>query len=53
MGGRFESAEDVIVLEGGSVVGILPVERLLAASADLPIRELMTPDPVTITARCR
>ncbi len=49
MGDRFESAEDVIVLDGGSVVGILPVERLLAAPAELPVRELMTPDPVTIT----
>ena len=49
VGSRFESAEDVIVLEDGSVVGILPVERLLAAPADRPVRELMTPDPVTIT----
>ena len=49
VGARFESAEDVIVLEGGAVVGILPVERLLAAPADRPVRELMTPDPVTIT----
>ena len=49
VGDRFESAEDVIVLEGGSVVGILPVERLLAAPADLPVRELMIADPVTIT----
>ena len=36
MGDRFESAEDVIVLEGGSVVGIIPVERLLSASATFP-----------------
>ena len=49
VGHRFESAEDVIVLEGGSAVGILSVERLLAAPAELPVRELMTPDPVTIT----
>ncbi len=49
VGGRFESAEDVVVLEGGAVVGILPVERLLAAPAELPVSELMISDPVTIT----
>ena len=47
-GNRFESVEDVVVLDGGLVVGILPVERLLEAPASVSVGELMTPDPVTI-----
>jgi magnesium transporter len=43
-----ESAHDVAVLEGGRLVGIVPVERLLAAAAGEPLERIMDPDPPAI-----
>jgi magnesium transporter len=48
IGREFESAEDVVVLAGESVVGLLPVERLLAADASAQIADVMDTDPLTV-----
>jgi magnesium transporter len=46
----FESAVDVAVLDGGGrLLGLVPIERLLAASAATPLRELLEP-AVAVTA---
>lgn len=41
LGGRFEFAGDVAVVDGGTFAGLLPVERLLAARDDERIADLM------------
>jgi magnesium transporter len=47
-GQRFESAADVAVCEGERLVGLLPIERLLAAPAEATVGELMDPDPPSV-----
>jgi magnesium transporter len=44
-GHAFACAEDVAVLDGGRLVGVVPIERLLAADADAAIADVMDPDP--------
>ena len=48
VGQEFESVEDVAVLDGEKLVGLVSVERLLAAGADERIAEIMDADPPTI-----
>lgn len=45
VGAVYESAVDVAVLDGERLVGLVPVERLLAAASETPLAELMDPDP--------
>lgn len=40
-----DCADDIAVLDGSTLVGLLPVERLLAAPADARIDAIMDPDP--------
>ena len=44
-GGRFECAEDIVVLDGSMLLGVIPIERLLSASAEVPITDVMDRDP--------
>jgi magnesium transporter len=48
-GGRFDCADDVAVLDGATLVGLVPIERLLAAEADTRIAEVMDADPPAVT----
>jgi magnesium transporter len=48
VGREFESAADVAVCEGDLLVGLVPIERLLGAPADLPVHALMDPDPPAV-----
>jgi magnesium transporter len=47
-GRSFDCADDVAVLVGGRLVGVLPIERLLAAKDDSGIDELMDEDPPVV-----
>jgi magnesium transporter len=47
-GRRYESAEDVAVVDGETLVGLVPIERLLAAGDGDPVREIMDEDPPKI-----
>lgn len=47
-GRAFRSAEDVVVLESGKLVGLVPIERLLAADASARIEDVMDRDPPTV-----
>lgn len=47
-GGSFDSATDVAVLDGERLVGLVPIERLLAAPTETPVGELARDAP-TIT----
>lgn len=49
-GRRFESAADVVVCADGDglaprLLGLIPLESIIAAEAELPARDLMDPDP--------
>ena len=48
IGARFESVDDVAVLEGHALVGLLPIERLLAAGAEEPVSKLMDAEPPVV-----
>jgi magnesium transporter len=49
VGGRFDFAGDVVVLDdGGGLAGLVPIERLLAAPASEPLREIMDPEPPAV-----
>jgi len=48
VGQEFESVEDVAVLDGETLVGLLPVERLLAAGPHERVAEIMDADPPMI-----
>jgi magnesium transporter len=48
VGGRFESATEVAVLDGERLVGVVSIERLLAAEATTPTGDLAQP-PVVVT----
>lgn len=45
---RYECADDIVVLGGEQLMGIVPVERLLGAASQTPIAELMDHDPPTV-----
>jgi magnesium transporter len=47
-GRPLESAHDVAVLDGGRLVGIVPVERLLAVDAAEPMERIMDHDPPAV-----
>ena len=49
VGRSFECADDVVVLDGSQAVGLLPIERLLAADPASEMAELMDPDPPVVT----
>jgi magnesium transporter len=48
VGARFDCADDVAVLEGDRLVGLVPIEQLLAADAEVPVARLMDADPPTV-----
>ena len=50
MGAGFESVHDIAVLSGNTLAGIVSIERLLAASAEAKLGDLMDPDPAVVTA---
>ena len=50
MGRRFECADDIAVLSDGALVGIVPIESLLAAPRDATIAEVMHSNPPAVTA---
>lgn len=45
VGRRFTVVDDIALLEDDRVVGLLRIEDLLAAADDVPVGELMDPDP--------
>ena len=49
VGRSFECADDVVVLERSDVVGLLPIERLLAADPATEVAEIMDADPPVVT----
>lgn len=51
-GRHFECAEAIAVLEGSSLRGIVPIERLLSAEADQPIASIMDGDPPVVSPGC-
>jgi magnesium transporter len=48
VGRRFECAEDVAVLEAESLVGVIPVEALLAANRDDRVEDVMDANPPAV-----
>ena len=48
VGREFRCAEDLVVLEAGRLVGLVSIERLLAADANANVEEIMDPDPPTV-----
>jgi magnesium transporter len=49
VGESFECADDVAVLDGDRLVGLVPIERLLAAAPGTHIAALMDADPPVVT----
>jgi magnesium transporter len=47
-GRAFESADDIAVLHDGALVGVVPMERLLAAGAGQQLAEIMDGDPPVV-----
>jgi magnesium transporter len=48
-GAAYDSADDVAVLDGRRLVGIVPIETLIAADPGAGIVELMDADPPVVT----
>jgi magnesium transporter len=48
-GQKFDVAEEVVVLEDGIAIGVVTLEALLACQDGQQIREIMHPDPPTVT----
>ena len=48
VGQVLDSADDVAVLDGHVLVGVVPIERLLAARADARVADVMDPDPPVV-----
>jgi len=44
-GNAFDCADDIAVLDDGDLVGLVPIELLLAAAQDAPIASIMDADP--------
>ena len=49
LGRDFECADDVAVIDRGSLVGLVPIERLLAADPGATIAALMDSDPPSVS----
>lgn len=49
IGARFDCADDVAVVEGDALVGIVPIERLLSAPENARLGEVMDRDPPAVT----
>jgi magnesium transporter len=49
LGVRYDCVEDVAVLEGRRLVGLVPLEALVAAADDTRLAELMDVDPPIVT----
>ena len=47
---RFESATDIAICEDGMLLGLLSIERLLAADGSLTVGAIMDEDPPTVGA---
>jgi magnesium transporter len=47
-GRHYACATDVAVCADGRLIGLLPIEALLAARADAPVRSIMDPDPPVV-----
>lgn len=47
-GTRFEFAGDIAVCDGGRLVGLVPIEALLAADDGTPMRDVMDADPPVV-----
>jgi magnesium transporter len=47
-GRAYESADDVAVLAGSLLAGVVPIERLLAADAHARVADIMDPDPPVV-----
>ena len=45
----YDCADDVAVLDGSRLVGIVPIEVLMAAAPDEPVADLMDTDPPVVT----
>ncbi len=52
VGGDFSSADDVAVLEGRELVGLVGIERLLAAPGETELRAIMDADPPVVDSGC-
>jgi magnesium transporter len=52
VGSQFSSADDVAVLEDRELAGLVPIERLLAATGEATMAEIMDPDPPVVDAEC-
>lgn len=50
VGRRFECADDIAVLRDTALLGLVPMEDLVAAPPDATIAEVMHPDPPVVTA---
>ena len=48
VGREFRCAEDVVVLESGKLVGLVSIERLLAADSNAGVEDVMDRDPPTV-----
>ena len=48
VGRSFASAADVVVVDEGRLVGLVPIERLLTAAAATPLAELVDAAPVAV-----
>jgi magnesium transporter len=48
VGETYDCVDDVAVLDGHALVGLVPIERLLAAPADAPIEDVMETDPPVV-----
>ncbi len=48
-GVSFDSVDDIAVLEGDTLAGIVPIERLMAAPGDTPIADIMDSDPPVVS----
>ena len=44
----YDCADDIAVLDGPALAGVVPIERLLAAQADMRIADVMDPDPPAV-----
>ena len=52
IGQEFSSADDVAILDGHELVGLVPIERLMAAPGDATIAGIMDADPPVVDPGC-
>jgi magnesium transporter len=48
-GTAYDSVDDIAVLDGRRLVGIVPIEKLMAAEAGTSIANVMDADPPVVT----